>query len=117
MAKKDVDLTYTVSSPGTSHPSYTPDDYTITIGELNDNPTTFTLDTISNVSDFTYDPFMPEQKYFVDAMPCVERIEEMCEEYPALQKVYEQFKLIYKMTEQDYKGKLKEKGLDDDIPF
>ena len=41
----------------------------------------------------------------------------MCELYPALAKAYEQFKLIYKMTEQDYKGKLKERGIDDDIPF
>ena len=44
-------------------------------------------------------------------MPLVSRIEEMCDEYPALSKVYEQFKLIYKMTEQDYEGKLKERNI------
>ena len=44
-------------------------------------------------------------------MPLVSRIEEMCDEYPALSKAYEQFKLIYKMTEQDYEGKLKERNI------
>lgn len=57
------------------------------------------------------------QMPFVDSMPSLDRINSMCSEYPALAKAYEQFKFIYKMTEQDYKGKLKERGLDDDIPF
>lgn len=59
----------------------------------------------------------PEYRDFVDTMPSVQRVDAMCEEYPALKKAYEQFKLIYKMTEQDYKGKLASGELDDEIPF
>lgn len=56
-------------------------------------------------------------KDFIDTMPNVHRVDEMCKEYPALAKAYETFKSIYKMCDQDYKGKLKAQGLDDDIPF
>jgi hypothetical protein len=42
---------------------------------------------------------------FQDYLPTVREIENMCEEYPALEKAYENFKTIYKMVEQDYKGK------------
>jgi len=62
-------------------------------------------------TEFTYNMPTFEQKDFVDRMPLVSRIEEMCDEYPALLKAYEQFKLIYKMTEQDYEGKLKERNI------
>jgi hypothetical protein len=37
----------------------------------------------------------------------------MCKEYPALAKAYENFKTIYKMVHQDWKGKQK----DDEFPF
>ena len=74
--------------------------------------TTYTTDT---GSEYTFN--MPSSEMFVDSMPSATRIDEMCELYPALAKAYEQFKLLYKMTEQDYKGKLKERGIDDDIPF
>jgi hypothetical protein len=74
--------------------------------------TTYTTDT---GSEYTFN--MPSSEMFVDSMPSATRIDEMCEVYPALAKAYEQFKLLYKMTEQDYKGKLKERGIDDDIPF
>lgn len=59
-------------------------------------------------------------KPFVDSMPSLTRVKEMCEEYPALKIAYNKFVNIYKMCDQDYKGKLKEKGIDDDddnIPF
>ena len=111
-------------------------DYTITIGTSEDiggwdnsvtinglsysAPTTetITLDTsYTNDTGSEYTFNMPSDEMFVDSMPSASRINEMCEQYPALAKAYEQFKLIYKMTEQDYKGKLKERGIDDDIPF
>ena len=82
------------------------------------NTTTITLDNSfvnDTGSEYTFN--MPSDEMFVDTMPSASRITEMCELYPALAKAYEQFKLIYKMTEQDYKGKLKERGIDDDIPF
>jgi hypothetical protein len=46
-----------------------------------------------------------------------DQVEQMCKEYPALEKVWRNFKSVYDMCYQDYKGKLKERGLDDDIPF
>ena len=42
---------------------------------------------------------------FKDYIPTVREIERMCDEYPALEKAYENFKTVYKMVEQDYKGK------------
>ena len=76
--------------------------------------TSYTTDT---GSEFVYNMPGYSEKEFIDIMPSISRIDEMCKQYPALEKAYEQFKLIYKMTEQDYKGKLKERGIDDDIPF
>ena len=42
---------------------------------------------------------------FEDCMPDADRINDMCKEYPALAKAYENFKTVYKLVEQDYKGK------------
>ena len=46
-----------------------------------------------------------------------DQVEDMCQHYPGLEKVWRNFKSVYDMCIQDYKGKLKEDGLDDDIPF
>ena len=80
---------------------------------------TVTININDYVSDNTFDigNITFSDIPFVDTMPSLDRVNNMCEEYPALAKAYENFKTIYKMTEQDYKGKLKERGLDDDIPF
>jgi len=40
--------------------------------------------------------------------PAFHKVEEMCKEYPALEKAYENFKTIYTMVEQDWIGKQKE---------
>lgn len=67
-----------------------------------------------NVSDWdvlngiTFDRVM-----FEDDMPDPQEIKRMCEEYPALEKVYENFKTVYKMVEQDWRGKQD----DDELPF
>ena len=44
-------------------------------------------------------------KVWRHCMPSLHEVEEMCKEYPALEKAFENFKTIYKMVEQDYKGK------------
>jgi hypothetical protein len=44
-------------------------------------------------------------------------VEKMCKEYPALEKVWRNFKSVYDMVKQDYEGKKKAGELDDDIPF
>lgn len=46
-----------------------------------------------------------------------DEIERMCKEYPALEKVWRNFKAVYDMVKQDYKGKKEAGELDDDIPF
>ena len=75
---------------------------------INSYDTTFTVD----MGNYVYG-----STPFKDTMPSLDRVENMCDEYPALAKAYENFKTIYNMCEQDYKGKLKERGIDDDIPF
>jgi len=44
-------------------------------------------------------------------------VERMCKEYPALEKVWRNFKSVYDMVRQDYEGKKKAGEIDDDIPF
>lgn len=46
-----------------------------------------------------------------------DEVERMCKEYPALEKVWRNFKSVYDMVLQDYEGKKKAGELDDDIPF
>ena len=53
-----------------------------------------------HISNITFDRVM-----FEDDMPDPQEIKRMCEEYPALEKVYENFKTVYKMVEQDWRGK------------
>jgi hypothetical protein len=47
-------------------------------------------------------------------MPSIDKIHNMVGYYPALEKAYENFKTIYKMVEQDYKGNHQE---NDETPF
>ena len=41
--------------------------------------------------------------------PPFHQVEEMCKEYPGLEKAYENFKTFYKLVEQDWHGKQKER--------
>ena len=47
----------------------------------------------------------------------ISEVEKMCNEYPALEKVWRNFKSVYDMVKQDYEGKKKSGEIDDDIPF
>jgi len=49
---------------------------------------------------------------FEDNMPSVAKVEDMCNDYPALAKAYENFKTIYAMVHQDWKGRQ-----EDEPPF
>jgi hypothetical protein len=44
---------------------------------------------------------------FKDVLPTVNKVEDMCNDYPALAKAYENFRTIYKMVEQDWIGRQK----------
>jgi hypothetical protein len=102
----------TISYSGSCDEQFDSNVYTFNTEQTDD--TTFSINIDSNTFPETISIY---NEVFVDHMPNLDRVNNMCKEYPALAKVYEQFKLIYKMTEQDYKGKLKERGIDDDIPF
>lgn len=101
--------------------TYNDTDYTYTV----DSSNTITLDdTFSSNSDGTFtinldNSFSGDMNdyMYVDDSIKPDRVETMCKHYPGLEKAWRNFKAIYDMCEQDYKGKLKELGLDDDIPF
>ena len=46
-----------------------------------------------------------------------DQVEEMCKEYPALSKVWRNFKSVYDMTLQDYKGKKETGEINEGAPF
>ena len=72
--------------------------------------TTPTIDTTwDSLTNITFDRVM-----FEDDMPDPQTLKRMCKEYPALEKVYENFKTVYKLIEQDWKGKQDD---DEELPF
>jgi hypothetical protein len=62
------------------------------------------------ISSITLDRVM-----FEDYMPEPGTLKLMAEQYPALKKAYENFKTIYKMVEQDWKGNHADD--DEELPF
>ena len=58
---------------------------------------------------FDFDNIKIVPTLWTETLPDVYTVNDMCEEYPALAKAYENFQTIYKLVEQDYKGK-KEDG-------
>ena len=76
---------------------------------------TFTIDTSTmdgiNINDIT------SGWTFTNNSIDPSEVERMCNEYPALEKVWRNFKSVYDMVKQDYEGKKKSGEIDDDIPF
>ena len=101
------DYTYTVDSSDT----ITLDDTFTSNGDG-----TFTINLNNTIDDSTF-TYNPNEYVYVDDSIKPERVETMCKHYPGLEKAWRNFKAVYDMCEQDYKGKLKELGLDDEIPF
>lgn len=56
-----------------------------------------------NLSDSTWTANVWE-----DSFPDFSQVQDMCQEYPALNKAFENFKLIYELTKQDWLGKQKD---------
>jgi hypothetical protein len=75
---------------------------------------TFTIDASTmdgiNISDYI-------DRTFANNSIEPSEVERMCNEYPALEKVWRNFKSVYDMVKQDYEGKKKSGEIDDDIPF
>ena len=100
------DVKYTITSAGTTDTL----SLNLDLENLTDTGSEFTYNVSDSIPSYSYD-FVD----FKDTMPDLTRIKNMCNHYPALKKAYENFKTIYKMVEQDYKGNYEEK--DDDITF
>ena len=90
------------------------DDITVSIDYANslidyDNTITITGDTSTTVSpdyNITIDSLGTE---WVDRFPFLVDVLKMKEEYPALEKSFENFQMVYEMVKQDWNGKLKER--------
>ncbi len=59
------------------------------------------LDNIGSLGSFTIGTVEWQNSF-----PDFSTVEKMCEEYPGLAKAFENFKTVYKMVEQDWKGKM-----------
>lgn len=95
--------------------------YDIDTTWITDNVSTVTIDTDTLESDYTItideggghtvaydgswaDNINWQQTEFKDCMPNLLKVEQMCKHYPALEKAFENFKAVYSMVHQDYKG-------------
>ena len=81
--------------------------FTIDINDLTSDTIDLSNITLNSAYDYTY----------ADLRINPDEIERMCKEYPALEKVWRNFKSVYDMVKQDYEGKKQAGELDDDIPF
>ena len=63
-----------------------------------------------NIS-FDWDNIKITPTLWTETLPDVYTVNDMCEQYPALAKAYENFQTVYKLVEQDYKGKQEEEDL------
>ena len=101
------------------------DPYTITIDDnmaattsistdsltITDSDYTFTLDDTINIDTINIDSIVSGSTVstgfgteWIDHLPAMSVVKDMCQHYPALEKALENFKTVYKMVEQDYKG-------------
>lgn len=117
---KDEDITFDLSDITLSiDEDYILDSDTVTVN-MNDyvgDTIDISSITTTTINDSTWDTLTGitfDRVMFEDDMPDPQEIKRMCEEYPALEKVYENFKTIYKMVEQDWKGK---NDNDEEFPF
>ena len=87
------------------------DEYTIDISTMSTSGTItidaydISWDSIANQSITIIQPVE-----FEDEMPSVAKVEDMCRDYPALEKAYENFKTVYKLVRQDWQGKQDEES-------
>jgi len=82
------------------------DSITTTISGISTN-TVDISDILSSNDQFTfdYDNIKIVPTLWTETLPDVDTVNAMCNEYPALAKAYENFQTVYKLVEQDYKGK------------
>ena len=120
-SKKDDSFTIDVSNLKLEDILDTTGDITINLDDTYGATTTYMVDMIehtitvdsldTNAIDWTVNSILGDTRISTD------EIENMCKEYPGLEKVWRNFKAVYDMVKQDYEGKKKAGELDDDIPF
>jgi len=105
------------------------DDVTINLDSISSHTGTYSLDSAFSLSDITIsstdtsastitiDNSTYSYANVLDNMIDPEEVDRMCKEYPALSKVWRNFKSVYDMTLQDYKGKKEQGDIDDPLPF
>ena len=83
----------------------------ITDSTISDSDGTFTIDTSTLDNGVGLDWIYERHSLSIS------EVEKMCNEYPALEKTWRNFKSMYDMVKQDYQGKKDAGEIDDDIPF
>ena len=102
----------------------------LTVGGVSNSATTYWAG--DSVTDITFDSSTSDGTFTIDTSTMdtvgldwiyerhslsISEVESMCKEYPALEKVWRNFKSVYDMVKQDYEGKKNAGEIDDDIPF
>jgi len=109
VANKDYTITIDTDSMDTwsSIGDVSLDTITTTINSISTD--TIDISTYTTSSDdqisFDWDNIEISPTLWTEVLPNVNTVNDMCKEYPALAKAYENFKTVYKLVEQDYKGK------------
>ena len=106
------DITISTDSMNDTTLGYDLSDYTVDTIDID----TIDISTSTITLDDTHwaDSIVWEQTEFEDTMPSVAKVEDMCKDYPALAQAYENFKTIYTLVHQDWKGK---NDKDEELPF
>jgi uncharacterized protein with NAD-binding domain and iron-sulfur cluster len=103
-------ITINLDSISSNTGTYSITDSTLSIGDITFNTTSTDSITIgTDTSEFIYNTL----DNYIDP----DEVDRMCKEYPALSKVWRNFKSVYDMTLQDYEGKKKTGEINDEFPF
>ena len=94
-----INTTDTLDLDINHHYNHTIDISTITTSTID----TSAFDDLLSMDDISIT--LNEPVEFEDHMPDVAKIEDMCNDYPALAKAYENFKTMYAMVHQDWQGR------------
>ena len=110
----DDDITFELDTS-----TYTISGDTITDNWLSVGDITTTISGVSSTDTITIDTSSDAGTIYtvLDRFIDPDEVNRMCEEYPALSKVWRNFKSVYDMTLQDYKGKKEAGEIDDPVPF
>ena len=104
-----IDLSDTYGATASYITDYASDVSSISTDAVTISDGTFTIDT--NSVDWISSISINDTRISPD------EVERMCNEYPALERVWRNFKSVYDMTLQDWKGKIKAGEVDDEYPF